>query len=154
MAISPYIAAMRAHVGSMRLLLPSVSAHIFDSDERLLLVRQRESGVWSTPGGAIEPDEDPVDAVIRETREETGLEVRPRRLLAAYGGPEFVVRYANGDESQYVIIAYHCEVVGGAPEADGDEIDLVRYVPLQEALGLELTPWLRAVAERVFAPPG
>ncbi|HET7459903.1 MAG TPA: NUDIX domain-containing protein [Longimicrobium sp.] len=82
MAMSPYLRALREHVGPMRLLLPSVSAHLFDADGRLLLVRQRELDVWSTPGGMIEPDERPADAVVREVWEETGQQVTG---LAAVG---------------------------------------------------------------------
>src|SRR4051794_38917554 len=98
MPISPYVRQLRASVGSMRLLLPSVSVQLFDAEARLLLVRQRDGGIWSTPGGLIEPDERPADAAVRELWEETGLVLRPERLLGLYGGPECVVRYANGDE--------------------------------------------------------
>lgn len=151
MAMSSYIRELRALVGPRRLLLPSVSAQVFDREGRLLLVRQAESGVWSTPGGAIEPDERPEEALVRETREETGLEVRATGLADVYGGPEFVVRYANGDETQYVIAAYPCEVTGGSLRAaDGDEIDGARYCSRAETEALPLTPWLRAVLDRVY----
>src|SRR5262245_6541310 len=106
MPISSYVRELRTRVGNARLLMPSVSAHIFDPSRRLLLVQQRDGDVWSTPGGAIDPDEQPADAVVRETWEETGLLVSPRRLVAIYGGPEFTVRYPNGDEVQYVIAAF------------------------------------------------
>src|SRR5688572_30596106 len=101
MAISPYVQRLRDAVGSARLLLPSVTALIHDDAGRLLLVRQRDDGVWSTPGGSMEFDETPADAVVREAWEETGLMVTPRRVFGVYGGPEFIVRYPNGDESQY-----------------------------------------------------
>jgi len=73
MAISPYIRRLREAVGSDLLLVPSVAGIIFDHDGRILLVRQADDGVWSTPGGAIEPNEEPADAVVREVWEETGL---------------------------------------------------------------------------------
>jgi ADP-ribose pyrophosphatase YjhB (NUDIX family) len=97
----------------MRLQLPSVSAHIFDDAGRLLLVRHRDGEVWSTPGGFIELDERPSDAVVRETWEETGLIVSPDRIAGVYGGPEFVVSYPGGDEAQYVITAFQCTPRGG-----------------------------------------
>ena len=118
MPISPYIQQLRARVGHERLLLPSVSVHLFDADGRLLLVRQRDGDVWSTPGGLIEPDEHPADAAVREAWEETGLLVRPERLLGVYGGPECLVRYANGDEVQYVLTARGAVVIGGTPRPD------------------------------------
>src|SRR5688572_10940882 len=127
MPISPYIRQLRAQVGAMRLLLPSVSVHIFDPDRRMLLVRQREGDVWSTPGGLIEPDERPADALVRETWEETGLLVTPNRLLAIYGGPEFVVQYPSGDEVQHVIAAFGCQLIGGTLRNESEETVEVRY---------------------------
>lgn len=157
MPISPYVATLRARVGGMRLLLPSVSAHVLDDVGRLLLVQQRDDGVWSTPGGVIEPDERPEDAVVRETLEETGLRVTPQRVLAVFGGPEFVVRYPNGDETQYVIAAYVCRVVGGTPRADGEETTAVHWWSFDDAQRLPLAPWLRSVLPAAYghdaAPP-
>lgn len=150
MPISPYIRGLREHVGSARLLLPSVSAHIFDDANRLLLVRHADGGVWSTPGGVIEPDERPADAAVREAWEETGLHVRVDRLVGAYGGPECVVRYPNGDESQYVIVAFGCAIVSGSPRPDHDETVETRFVSEHDAAALALSPWLRANLRLVY----
>jgi 8-oxo-dGTP pyrophosphatase MutT (NUDIX family) len=151
MPISPYIRQLRAQVGSMRLLLPSVSVHVFDSRGRLLLVQQRESGVWSTPGGLIEPDESPADAAAREVWEETGLLVRPDALLGVYGGPSCVVQYPSGDEVQYVITAFGCSVIGGTLRPDDDETSALHYWAQEEAAQLHLAPWLRTHLAMVYA---
>jgi 8-oxo-dGTP pyrophosphatase MutT (NUDIX family) len=143
MPISPYVHSLRKRVGTDRLLLPSVTALVHDDAGSLLLVRQRDGQVWSTPGGTIEPDESPADAVVRETWEETGLLVEPLRLTAVHGGPEFVVRYPNGDEAQYVMVCFECVAVSGAPRADGDETLAVRYWSAADAAALRLAPWLR-----------
>jgi len=50
-------------------------------DEKILFLRHRKYGVWLQPSGHIEEDETPDEAAIRETREETGLEVE---ILKAY----------------------------------------------------------------------
>jgi ADP-ribose pyrophosphatase YjhB (NUDIX family) len=154
MAMSPYLRELREHVGSMRLLLPSVSAHVFDADGRILLVRQRDLEIWSTPGGMIEPDERPADAVVREAWEETGLQVEPVRVAGVYGGPEFVVRYANGDETQYVILAFECAVIGGELRHDTDETTEARFFTLAETTDLPLLPWLRSILPDAFARTG
>ena len=150
MPMSSYMRELRAHVGTTRLLMPSVSAHIFDTSRRLLLVHQRDGNVWSTPGGAIDPDERPADAVMRETWEETGLLVSPRRLVAVYGGPEFTVRYPNGDEVQYVIAAFSCQVIGGRLRGQTDETLDAKYWSESEAARLSLAPWLRSALADVF----
>jgi 8-oxo-dGTP pyrophosphatase MutT (NUDIX family) len=153
MAISPYVRRLRDAVGRARLLLPSVTALIYDDAGALLLVRQADGDVWSTPGGSMEPDETPADAVVREAWEETGLRVHPRRVFGVYAGPGFIVRYPNGDESQYVMIAFECEVRGGQLQADGDETVEVRYWAADEAAALPLTPWLRAMLSTFYTRP-
>ena len=151
MAMSPYIRALRERAGSMRLLLPSASATIRDGEGRLLLVRQGDSGIWTTPGGIIEPDENPADAVVREAWEETGLLVLPRRVMAVWGGPDFVVRYPNGDEAQYVILAFDCEIVGGELRADDEETVEARFWSHEDAAALPLSPWLPPVLAAHYA---
>src|SRR5581483_12340133 len=66
MGMSPYVARLRALVGHGLLLLPSATVLPWDADGRVLLVRQADSGLWGTVGGAIEPDESPEDAACRE----------------------------------------------------------------------------------------
>jgi ADP-ribose pyrophosphatase YjhB (NUDIX family) len=151
MPISPYIQQLRAIVGPRRLLLPSVSVHLFDADGRMLLVRQRDGGEWTTPGGLIEPDERPTDAAVRELWEETGFVLRPERLIGLYGGPECVVRYGNGDEAQYVISAVGGTIIGGSARPDGDETDAVSYWSERDARELPLAAWLRSMLDLVYA---
>src|SRR6476620_729032 len=122
MSISPYIAGLRTQIGTSLLLVPSVTAIIYGERGEILLVRQRDGDVWSTPGGAIEPDESPVDAVVRETWEETGLLVMPKTLIGVFGGPNFVVRYTNGDETQYVMTVFECSHLSGQLANSNDEI--------------------------------
>lgn len=154
MPMSPYLRELREKAGPMRLLLPSVSAHVFDAEGRLLLVRQRDLGLWSTPGGMIEPDESPADAVVREVWEETGLRVTPEQVSAVYGGAGFEVRYPSGDEVQYVIIAFRCAVAGGTLRADMDETLEARFWSEAQAAELSLAEWLRPVLAEVFARRG
>lgn len=62
---------------------PSVSGIVFDDAGSILLVRQRDIDLWSSRGGAMEPDETAADAVARELWEETGLLTRPLDFLAS-----------------------------------------------------------------------
>ena len=59
---------------------PGVSA-IIVTGEGLLLQRRGDNGLWGLPGGSVEPGESVADAVVREVREETGLELEPLDFL-------------------------------------------------------------------------
>lgn len=150
MPMSPYIRDLRAHLGHRRLLMPSVAGIVRDSGNRVLLVRQRDNGVWSTPGGIVEMEDTPADAVVREVWEETGLVVRPSRIIGVYGGPNFVVVYPNGDETQYISCMFECDVLSGQLRAGDDEISEVRFWSRDEARLLSMSPWLPPVLDRLF----
>jgi ADP-ribose pyrophosphatase YjhB (NUDIX family) len=145
MAISPYVAGLRRRIGPDLLLLPSVMGIIYDAQSRVLLVRQFADSLWSTPGGVIEPDETPRAAVVREVREETGLDVSVVRLLGVYGGPEFVVEYPNGDRSQYVSVIFECAVRSGEAKPDGEETDALTFAGPTELERLRCQPWMSHV---------
>ena len=145
MAISPYIAELRRHVGSRLLMLPSVMGVIYDAQSRVLLVRQTADGLWSTPGGVLEPEETPAAAVVREVQEETGLEVDVVRLLGVFGGPSFVVQYPNGDRSQYLSAIFECAVRGGSMVPDGDETDQITFAGPSELARMNCQPWMEYV---------
>ena len=145
MPISPYVADLRAKLGSRLILLPSVMGVVYDAQSRVLLVRQSADALWSTPGGVIEPDETPATAVVREVREETGLETTIVRLLGVYGGPTFVVDYPNGDRSQYISAIFECAVVRGTPAPDGDETDALMFAGPEELATIKCQPWMRHV---------
>jgi len=78
-------------------------AVLFDDQRRVLLCRRRDIDWWNLPGGGVEPGEMPDEAVIREVREETGLEVEPERLSGIYG---------KGDKDE-LVFTFVCRVTGG-----------------------------------------
>jgi len=145
MPISPHVQRLRECVGTDLLLIPSVAVMIRDDDGRILLVRDADHGKWITVGGAIEIDESPADAAVREAAEEANVTVRLRHLLGVAAGPEFRVTYSNGDETAYVSIIYEGEVVAGTPEPDGDEVTEARWFALGELAAVDLSDLTRAL---------
>lgn len=59
-----------------------IRAVVFDEEKRILLVRERADGCWSLPGGWADIGYSPKEIAVKEVREETGLDVKPVRLLA------------------------------------------------------------------------
>ncbi len=153
MGISDYLKGIRARLGPALVLVPSVSALVFDDAGRVLLARHANGDVWGTPGGAVDPDEPPQDAVVREVWEEVGLHVEPMRCLGTFGGPDFRVTYANGDVVSYVITAYECRNVGGVLRPDGEEVLEARWCAADELADLNLARWARTVLPELIRRP-
>lgn len=152
MPISEFLAGLRSQVGNALLILPSVTACVFNGQGRLLVARHMElDGVWSVPGGIVEPDESPAEAVVREVREEVGLRIRIRGLIGAYGGPEFRSTYRNGDKVSYVMTVYGCTVDGGEITPDGVEIAEALWFTEAETTRLRLPTWGPVVVPDGFA---
>ena len=151
-SIPEHITRLRAAVGHDLLMLPSVSVLPVDQAGRVLLVRHtgHDDG-WAVLGGSVEIGESPAQAAVRETREEIGVEVRLTRLLDVLGGPDYEVRYPNGDRVAYVTAVYQAEVIDGSPAADGAEICQVAWFTAAELPGLELNRFARALLSATWA---
>lgn len=107
---------------------PTVGAGavVQDDDGRLLVVlrgREPAAGRWTLPGGRVEPGERAADTVVRELREETGLDVE----VAGFIGFSEVF---DGDQ-HFVILDFLAAVVGGEARA-GDDADAVAWVTRDE----------------------
>ena len=128
MPLPPYIAAIRSKVGHDLLFLPSVNALVFNAAGEILLHRATHDGNWYTPGGLIDPGEQPADAIAREVLEETGLIVEPTQIISVDTEP--AMQYANGDRGQYLTVCFACELRGGALTIGDDESLEVAFVSL------------------------
>lgn len=150
MARSGHVAEIRALVGSHRLLLPSVGTAVFDTEQRLLLVRHADgTHRWGLPGGAIEPGEHPADAAAREVHEETGLEVEITALAGVFSGPDAEIHYDNGDVTVYVTSVFTARPRRGTrPRIDRSELADAAWVEVDELPALDLP---RHAAEAIDA---
>jgi len=145
-----YIHQIRDKIGTDLLLIPSVTNIVMDTQKRILLVKDADSDMWTTPGGGVDPMESPADAAVREMWEETGLLVEPMRIVGVYGGADFMIIYSNGDQTSYVLIAFECRVNGGKLAPNGDETLEVGYFSQSNLAELPLPPWARVVISDAF----
>ncbi|UQU63711.1 NUDIX domain-containing protein [Couchioplanes caeruleus] len=119
MPISPYLHSLREVVGHRLLLLPGVTAVVFDDEQRLLLGQRADNGRWSLIAGVMDPGEQPADTVVREVYEETAVHVVPERITSVFTQPPNT--YPNGDRTEYVDITFRCHAVGGQARVNDDE---------------------------------
>ncbi len=125
-----YIKWIRGKVGHEKIILVFAGGCIFNQKGEVLLQRRGDSNKWGFPGGAIELGETPEMAVIREVKEETGLEVEVTELLGIYTDCD--MEYASGDKAQSICIAYRLKVITGELYCDNRETLELKYFPLDE----------------------
>jgi ADP-ribose pyrophosphatase YjhB (NUDIX family) len=137
--MGPYLESLRSRLGSQRVMLPGVRAIILNEREEVLLQRRTDMALWGLPSGSVELDETALEALVREVREETSLEVCQSEPMALYSGPSQRFTYPNGDEIQCFSVAFIVRDWTGEPRADGVEGSEVRFWPL-DALPADLVP--------------
>lgn len=109
------------------MLCPSVAAVIHNQNGQLLLQEKASGEGWSLPAGAIEPGETPQEAVIREVFEETGFPISVEKILGVFGGKDFRYTYPNGDEVEYVVTLFRCQIIGSQAKIIDAETKSIRY---------------------------
>ncbi|MBO0853902.1 MAG: NUDIX domain-containing protein [Nocardia sp.] len=112
-------------------LKPGASALVVDDVGRVLMQRRGDSGNWSLPGGIMELGETLENCVIRETREETGLEIEITGLLGIYTDPAHVIEYADGEVRQEFAVVYYGRVTGGEIRVSSESTS-VEFLTLEE----------------------
>ena len=80
-----------------------VFALIFNHERHILLGHRRDIDWWNLPGGGMEVGETVDEAICREVREETGLDVKVGQLVGVYSKPQ----------KQEVVLTFLCQVIGG-----------------------------------------
>jgi ADP-ribose pyrophosphatase YjhB (NUDIX family) len=106
-------------------ITPKVGADgaIFDEHGRVLLVRRQDDGRWGLVAGWVEANEDPAQTVVREAKEEVGLDVVVERLA----GVVFRPAGALAGPHSTVSIVYVCAPVGGEITPQPHEVIEARY---------------------------
>lgn len=138
MTLSPYYRDLRRRIGHDLILYPAVGGVIPDDAGRILLQTKTHEAGWFIPGGAVEPGEHPEAALVREIEEETGLIVRPVKVVLVFGGTEYRYEYPNGDRVEIVGALYRCKIVGRSPNPIDEETRSLEYFSREEMPTLRL----------------
>ncbi len=123
-----------------------VTAIIKNKQGKFLLSKRHEPtsklshNKWQFIGGGIEFGEDPENAIVRECKEEAGIEVKVIRLL-----PKIFSHIWNVEskKSQILILSYECKIVSGTPTPSDDETGEVNFFSSKEIKTLDTLPQIK-----------
>ncbi|MCR8843307.1 NUDIX domain-containing protein [Paenibacillus sp. SC116] len=106
-----------------RRIIVTGGAIIRDNQGRILLQKRSDYGDWGLPGGGMEPGETIEETMIREVREETGLEVLHSSLDSIYTGERMEYTYPDGTEVVFVMFLFQVEAdLQGMIAEDGESL--------------------------------
>ena len=139
-------------------LVPGASAVVLDEAGRILLHRRDDNELWSIPGGGMEVGERIADTVVREVREETGLEVEPEAIVGIYSNPHHVVEYGDGEVRQQFSVCFACRLVGGELATSDESLEVgfftpaeIEAMPVHESIRLRIHHYLEHRPQPVIA---
>jgi ADP-ribose pyrophosphatase YjhB (NUDIX family) len=134
-------------------IVVGVTAFVRDDAGRALLIRRTDNGLWALPGGAQEIGEYVAQAAVRETREETGIEIEVTGLIGIYSNPDHVVAYSDGEVRQQFSILFRGRPLGGSPTPSAESSE-VRWVRPDELDALDIHPSTRLRIDHGYRDPG
>lgn len=126
-----FITDLRRHVGSAPLWLIGAAAVVLrdgNAGPEVLLVRRSDTGEWSLVSGIVDPGEHPIETIVREAMEETGITIHVERMLwLVVDDP---ITYPNGDQCQYLNHGFLARWSSGTARVADDESTDVGWFPI------------------------
>lgn len=129
--MADYIQDIRAKVGHMPLILNAAAGIVLNAQNEIL-IQERTGGGWGLPGGYLEFGESYEEAIVREMKEDSGLDVEIIRDLGLYDD-HYYMSYANGDKVMNIAKAFLVRPIGGAlSEAAKNETVQLKYLKFSQ----------------------
>ena len=111
----------------------TVAVILDETRSNVLLHFRDDQPMWSLPGGPPDFGESFSAAIIREVKEETGLNVRIVRLIGVYSDPEFwVFSYPDGNRAHAFAAAFECRVISGKLRPNMTDSLEVKWFPIDD----------------------
>jgi 8-oxo-dGTP pyrophosphatase MutT (NUDIX family) len=123
-------------------IVPSATAIVLNEAGELLMVRKTDNKLWALPGGGMDPGESISQTVVRETKEETGMDVEVTGVVGIYTNPGHVIAYDDGEVRQQMSICFTTNLLGGTI-GTSSETSEVEFVPVERLDELTINPSMR-----------
>jgi 8-oxo-dGTP pyrophosphatase MutT (NUDIX family) len=113
------------------------------------LQRRFDNALWALPGGTMDLGERIAQTVVREAREETGLDVEVTGIVGIYSDPGHIIAYSDGEVRQEFNVCFAARLVGGQLSVSAESTE-VRWVapraiedlPMHESIRLRIKHFL------------
>lgn len=110
-------------------LVPAASAIVMNGEGKILLHRRSDNTLWGLPGGAMEVGESIGETVVREVKEETGLDVVPEYIVGIYSNPKHVIAFSDGEVRQEFSVCFACRIAGGELRVSEESFEVSFFTP-------------------------
>ncbi|MFI6758809.1 NUDIX hydrolase [Micromonospora sp. NPDC050417] len=138
------------HAPKPNSIVVAVTAFVLDGQGRVLLIQRTDNGLWALPGGAQDVGESIAQTVVRETREETGIDVEVTGMVGIYTDPNHVIAYSDGEVRQQFSICFRARYLTGQP-TESDESSSVEWTEQQALDELNIHPSMRLRIDHGYA---
>lgn len=134
-------------------LVPSANAVVTNDAAEILLIRRSDNGNWALPGGGMDLGESLPETAVRETAEETGIDVEIIGLVGIFTDPRHVILYtSDGEVRQEFSVVFAARPVGGSLTTSEETPD-VRWVPVPEIRSLPMDRSMRKRLDHFLTAP-
>lgn len=117
-----YIMNLRKLVGHAPIMAVAATAIVYDKEKGLLMEKRTDTGEWCVPGGSIELGETLADALKREVKEETNVDIVNPQLFTIKENVHMI--YPNKDEVYYTDFVYVVNEFYGDIKPDSESTEL------------------------------
>ncbi|MFF7991635.1 NUDIX domain-containing protein [Kitasatospora xanthocidica] len=112
-------------------LVPAASVVVVDDSGRVLLQRRTDNGMWALPGGTMDIGESLAGCGVRETREETGIDIEITGIVGTYTNPRHVFAYDDGEVRQEFSICLLGRPLGGELRVSDESHEVAWFSPVE-----------------------
>jgi len=130
-------------------IVVATTAFVLDDRDRVLLIHRTDNDLWALPGGAQEFGEYIAETAVRETREETGIDIEVIGLVGVYTNPNHVVEYSDGEVRQQFSLCFRGRPIAGTtrPSDESSEVEWIAQTSLDK---LNIHPSMRLRIDHGF----
>lgn len=135
-------------------IVPAVNVAVTNDTGQILLIKRSDNDNWALPGGAVDLGESLVQAAVRETFEEAGIDCEITGLVGIYTDPGHVILYtSNGEARQEFSIVLTARAVGGQPRPSIESTD-ARWVQPADIGSYAMDRSMRLRVDHLLDPAG